>query len=63
MGETVLIHLAATQANSKADALSLLNAAPAELNRIETFCCPRKPVFGTHAGLGTVALNYMSGNG
>lgn len=55
------IRLAATHANSQADAHSLLQAARAELDPIETFCCPLSPVIGTHAGPGTVALNYMSG--
>jgi fatty acid-binding protein DegV len=53
--------LAATHANSEADALSLLEAARAALNPIETLCCPLSPVIGTHAGPGTVALNFMSG--
>jgi len=55
------IRLAATHANSEADASTLLEAACVQLNPIETFCCPLSPVIGTHAGPGTVALNYMSG--
>jgi len=54
------VRLAVTHANSEADALSLLESARTELDPIETFCCPLSPVIGTHAGPGTVALNYMS---
>lgn len=54
------IRLAATHANSEADALSLLQLAQAELNPVETMCCPLSPVIGTHAGPGTIALNFMS---
>ena len=31
------------------------------LNPVETMCVPLSPVIGTHAGPGTVALNYMAG--
>jgi len=55
------IRLAATHANCETDAASLLEAASAELNPIETFCAPLSPVIGTHVGPGTIALNYMSG--
>lgn len=55
------IRLAATHANDEADALVLLEAASAQLDPIETFCCPLSPVIGTHTGPGTVALNYMIG--
>ena len=55
------IRLAVTHANSEADASSLLELARAELNPVETFCCPLSPVIGTHAGPGTVALNFMNG--
>jgi DegV family protein with EDD domain len=55
------IRLAATHANCEADASSMLEAASAQLNPVETFCCPLSPVIGTHTGPGTVALNYMSG--
>jgi DegV family protein with EDD domain len=55
------IRLAATHANSDADASLLLESARVELNPIETLCCPLSPVIGTHVGPGTVALNYMSG--
>ncbi|HEX9384885.1 MAG TPA: DegV family protein [Anaerolineales bacterium] len=56
-----LIRLAATHANSEADASFLLESARAELNPIETLCCPLSPVIGTHVGPGTIALNFMSG--
>ncbi|MBN2116203.1 MAG: DegV family protein [Anaerolineales bacterium] len=55
------IRLAATHADCEADASSLLAAASAQLDPIETFCCPLSPVIGTHTGPGTVALNYMFG--
>jgi len=54
------IRVAATHANSEADALTLLEAARSELNPVETLCCPLSPVIGTHAGPGTVALNFIS---
>jgi len=55
------IRLAATHANSESDAASLLTIAQAQLDPIEIFSCPLSPVIGTHAGPGTVALNYMYG--
>lgn len=55
------IRLAATHANSEKDALSLLELAQTALEPVETMCCPLSPVIGTHAGPGTVALNFMSG--
>ncbi len=55
------IRLAVTQANSESDAARLIESAQKELQPIETFTCPLSPVIGTHAGPGTVALNYMSG--
>ena len=54
------IRLAATHANSESDALSLLTLASSTLDPVETLCCPLSPVIGTHAGPGTVALNFMS---
>jgi DegV family protein with EDD domain len=54
------IRLAATHANSEADARSLLQLAQSELDPVETLCCPLSPVIGTHAGPGTVALNFIS---
>jgi DegV family protein with EDD domain len=55
------IRLAVTHANSEADALSLLALAREVSDPVETMCCPLSPVIGTHAGPGTVALNFMSG--
>ena len=55
------IRLAVTHANSEADASLLLESAQAQLDPIETMSCPLSPVIGTHAGPGTVALNYMYG--
>jgi DegV family protein with EDD domain len=55
------IRLAATHANCESDAASLLDMARAQLDPVETMICPLSPVVGTHAGPGTVALNFMSG--
>src|SRR5215212_3019854 len=55
------IRLAATHANSAADASFLLESARAELDPIETLCVPLSPVIGSHVGPGTIVLSYMSG--
>jgi len=55
------VRLATVHANAEAEALSLLEAARARLNPIESYCCPLSPVVGNHAGPGTVALTYMAG--
>ena len=55
------VRLATVHANAEAEALSLLEAARAQLNPIESYCCPLSPVVGNHAGPGTVALTYMAG--
>lgn len=55
------IRLAVTHANSEEEASTLLEKARARLDPVETVCCPLSPVLGTHAGPGTVALNFMSG--
>ena len=55
------IRLAVTHANAEAEAEILLEAAQAKLSPIETFVSPLSPVIGTHAGPGTVALNFMYG--
>jgi len=55
------IRLAATHANSEAEALSLLESVRSVLEPIETMCCPLSPVIGTDVGPGTVALNYTYG--
>jgi DegV family protein with EDD domain len=55
------IRLAATHANCDTDAAALLDLAGTRLMPVETMICPLSPVIGTHAGPGTVALNYMSG--
>lgn len=55
------IRLAATHANCESDAAALLQLAREKLDPTETMICPLSPVIGTHAGPGTVALNYMSG--
>lgn len=61
IGGRTPVRLAAAHANAEADALALLDAAQGRLNPIETLCCPLSPVVGTHAGPGTVSLNYMAG--
>ena len=55
------IRLAVTHANSEEEAANLLEAADARLSPVETLCCPLSPVLGTHAGPGTMALNFMTG--
>ena len=57
------IRLAVTQANSESDAATMLEMARAQLEPVETLTSPLSPVIGTHAGPGTVALNFMSGIG
>jgi DegV family protein with EDD domain len=55
------VSLAAVHANAEAEASSLLEAARANLDPVESFCCPLSPVVGSHAGPGTVALTFMAG--
>jgi DegV family protein with EDD domain len=55
------VRVAVTHANAEADASLMLNAAQMAMNPVETMLCPLSPVIGTHAGPGTVALNYMIG--
>jgi DegV family protein with EDD domain len=55
------VRIAVTHANSEADASTMLDSAHKAMNPVETFICPMSPVIGTHAGPGTVALNYMVG--
>ena len=57
----VPVHLATAHADAEKEALSLLDAAKARMNPVETYCCPLSPVIGAHAGPGTVALTYMAG--
>lgn len=55
------VRLAVTHANAEADASLMLNTAQSAMDPVETMLCPLSPVIGTHAGPGTVALNYMIG--
>lgn len=55
------IRLAVTHANDEADADVLLNLAKEQFDPVETIISPLSPVIGTHAGPGTVALNFMYG--
>jgi DegV family protein with EDD domain len=55
------VRIAVTHANAEADALSLLETAQKHFDPIETLISPLSPVIGTHAGPGTVALNFMCG--
>ncbi len=55
------VRVAVTHANSEADATLMLESARAAMSPVETLLCPLSPVIGTHAGPGTVALNYMIG--
>jgi DegV family protein with EDD domain len=61
IGGRTPVRVAVTHANSEADASSLLKQASAHFNPVETILSPLSPVIGTHAGPGTVALNYMVG--
>ena len=61
IGGRTPLRVATVHANAEAEARSLLASAQARLSPIETLCCPLSPVIGTHAGPGTVALNYMAG--
>jgi DegV family protein with EDD domain len=61
IGSQKPVRLATVHANAEVEASSLLEAARAQLNPIESFCCPLSPVVGSHAGPGTVALTYMAG--
>ncbi|MFT3895855.1 MAG: DegV family protein [Anaerolineales bacterium] len=56
------VRVAVTHANAEADASSLLQQASDRFNPVETIISPLSPVIGTHAGPGTVALNFMAGN-
>ncbi len=55
------VRIAVTHANSETDAASLIELARKRFDPIETVVSPLSPVIGTHAGPGTVALNYMCG--
>lgn len=55
------VRLAVTHASSEADALHMLKAGQAVMDPFETMGVPLSPVTGTHAGPGTVALNFMCG--
>jgi DegV family protein with EDD domain len=61
IGDRTPIRIAVTHANSEADAMSLLEAARSQFNPVETLIAPLSPVIGTHAGPGTIALNFMCG--
>jgi DegV family protein with EDD domain len=55
------IRLAIAHANAEAEALALLETARQRFNPIESLHCPLSPVIGTHAGPGTLALAFMTG--
>jgi DegV family protein with EDD domain len=55
------IRIAITHANCETDAKSLLELASKQFDPVETLISPLSPVIGTHAGPGTVALNFMCG--
>lgn len=61
IGGRTPIRLAASHAAAEAEAQAMLTAACERLKPIESLCVPLSPVIGTHAGPGTVALNYMAG--
>jgi DegV family protein with EDD domain len=55
------VRLAALHANSPADASTMLEAASARLNPIETIFSELSPVVGTHGGPGTVGIVFLTG--
>jgi len=55
------LRIAVTHANAEADAATLLDLAQEQFNPIETLTSQLSPVIGTHAGPGTIALNFMYG--
>jgi DegV family protein with EDD domain len=55
------VRIAVTHANCETDAKSQLELAGKQFDPIETLTCPMSPAIGTHAGPGTVALNFMCG--
>jgi DegV family protein with EDD domain len=55
------VRIAVTHANCETDAKSLLELASQPFDPVETLISPLSPVIGTHAGPGTVALNFMCG--
>jgi DegV family protein with EDD domain len=55
------IRLAITHANAEEEALAYLETCRQRLAPVESLCCPLSPVIGTHAGPGTISLNYMAG--
>jgi DegV family protein with EDD domain len=61
IGGRTPLRVATVHANAEAEARTLLESAKVQLSPVETLCCPLSPVIGTHAGPGTVALNYMAG--
>jgi DegV family protein with EDD domain len=61
IGERTPVRLAASHAAAEAEAQAMLTTACERLNPVEHMCVPLSPVIGTHAGPGTVALNYMAG--
>lgn len=61
VGERRPLRLAASHAAAESEAQAMLESACQRLNPIERLCVPLSPVIGTHAGPGTVALNYMAG--
>lgn len=55
------IRIAISHANAETEAVSLLELMRRQFDPIETLVTPLSPVIGTHAGPGTVALNFMLG--
>ena len=56
------IRLASVHANAPADARFVLEKASHMLNPVETLTSDLSPVIGIHAGPGTVALAYTTGD-
>jgi DegV family protein with EDD domain len=61
IGGRTPVRLATLHANAESDARTLLDAAVARVEPVETIFAGVSPVIGTHAGPGTVGLAYMAG--
>ena len=55
------VRIAVTHANSEAEAVTLLATLQRQFDPVETMVSPLSPVIGTHAGPGTLAVNFMCG--
>jgi fatty acid-binding protein DegV len=61
IGSRKPVRLAIVHVNAEDQALSLLEAASAQIKPIESYCRPLSPIVGNHADPGTVALTNITG--